>query len=100
MENDMRKGMYIYLWMGHYVVQQKSIQLCKSNILQKKSKNKNTLARPHKIYSLYKGPCPVFAALPFEVIQYRIRALFLFCIESMAVSLKKLIKHLNGISSV
>ena len=34
--------MYVYIWLGHYIIHQKLTQHCKSAILQWKNKNKNT----------------------------------------------------------
>ena len=51
MEDNIRKGMYIYVRLGHFAVQQKLVQHCKSTILQlknkyiKKSKEKSTLSK-------------------------------------------------------
>ena len=42
MEDNMRKRMYVCVWLGHFAVQQKLVQHCKSTILQLKERKKET----------------------------------------------------------
>ena len=47
MEDNTRKGMYMYVWLGHFAVQQKLAQHCKSTIIKNKKQTKKAKSVPH-----------------------------------------------------
>ena len=56
MEGNMRKRMYVYVWLGHFALEQKLIQHCKSTVIKKRIGKKFKNFKKEKTFLFWNSP--------------------------------------------